>query len=359
VTPHQVTVADVVSQRETATCISSEALVDAADALVASGRTAAVVVNTAGDVRGVLTENDLLAALVDGTPWDCKIETWLQSGHARLPGFLVPALTISPATSLAEAAAEMTAQLEDGAVGSGFACHHLLVRSSTRGSPEQVRLLSALDVAKGMIDAVAAQAAGARGGIEGDAVVETSDMTVEQAMKYRSVIASCKLTDTLQQAFEVMFESRQNCAIVVSGSGADQSQPVEGPAEGDLDLEMTSAGSAADDEGEQQKLGPIHGVITAADALRAFSERQRGQRTTVAGWLRGLTSAEHRKAAQRTIRADESLSDAALAMGVSEVHHLLVLERSGDEVVGMLSALDIVCALSACYRFDLASPRSF
>ena len=30
---------------------------------------------------GVLTENDVLAALVEGTPWECKIMEWLRGGY--------------------------------------------------------------------------------------------------------------------------------------------------------------------------------------------------------------------------------------------------------------------------------------
>ena len=124
---------------------------------------------------GVLTENDVLAALVEGTPWECKIMEWLRGGYdpwlrfhgvkrlsrerifsalsvevmeqveilsnfdqnpevfdlvkvvlakshrfhptgppleARLPGFLVPALTLSSSASVVDAAAEMTTLVE-------------------------------------------------------------------------------------------------------------------------------------------------------------------------------------------------------------------------------------------------------
>lgn len=32
-------------------------------------------------VTGVLTENDILAALVEGTEWECKIMDWLKGGY--------------------------------------------------------------------------------------------------------------------------------------------------------------------------------------------------------------------------------------------------------------------------------------
>eukprot|EP00440_Ansanella_granifera_P053225 gb/GFBE01057701.1/.p1 GENE.gb/GFBE01057701.1/~~gb/GFBE01057701.1/.p1 ORF type:complete len:766 (+),score=164.85 gb/GFBE01057701.1/:1-2298(+) len=354
--PRPVTVADVVAQRETATCSLSETLADAADTLVESGRTAAVVVDEDGDVRGVLTENDLLAALCEGVDWHCKLDTWLRGGHARLPGFMVPALTLSPSTTLAEAATGMTTMVEESAgFQSGFACHHLLVpvrdATGSAGTSQQVRLLSALDVARGMIDTVAAQAAGAPESVEGDAVVEASDMTVEMVMKNRAVgVATCVLSDTLREAFEIMFRSRQNCVLVVEGH-REEAEMVLGS-----EAEMQEADMAGEEEEWEREHGKIHGVITTTDALRAFSERIRGHDTIVGRWLHGLTDEEHKTPEQRSILADASLSDAALVMAEANVHHLLVLGSDNKEVIGVISALDIVCALAANYRFDIESP---
>lgn len=359
--PHHVTVADITAQRETATCFILDTLGDAADALVASGRTGAVVLDWRGDVRGVLTENDLLAALAEGTPWDCSIDKWLRRGDARLPGFMVPALTLPATTTLVGAAAKM-ASIADEHVG--CACHHLLVHAGggdieggigvrlaqrTDRSP-RFCLLSALDIATGMIDAAAAKAAGALGGDELAAAVEAASMTVEQAMKDRGNVASCTLDDTLAKAFRVMCESQQNCVLVVA----------PGALAGKLKAQIMKQAERSDGlpEPEQEQGGVrIFGIITAADALRAFSEKLRGHSTSLSGWLRGLTDAERVSAAQRSIESSALLANAATAMFNSGVHHLVVVRPGGTEVIGVLSALDIVCALDAVYRFAVTSPR--
>eukprot|EP00931_Biecheleriopsis_adriatica_P067586 TRINITY_DN41706_c0_g1_i1.p1 TRINITY_DN41706_c0_g1~~TRINITY_DN41706_c0_g1_i1.p1 ORF type:complete len:487 (-),score=108.74 TRINITY_DN41706_c0_g1_i1:192-1484(-) len=350
--PQPVKLAEVVSQRDTATCSLMSTLGDAADALVASGRTAAVVADDNYKVRGVLTENDILAALLEGASKDCKLDAWLRGGHSRLPGFLVPASTLPSTSSLAEAAAVMATCFEEVIVGSGFACHHLLVRDpeadGNAEGPHRLRILSALDIARGMIDAVAAQAAGAPGSIESDAAVLASDMTVEMAMKQRALgVASCKQSDTLWQAFQTMFESRQNCVIVVSGARPMQVRMDQNLEEAAMDPALLTG----EEEEWQREHGKILGVITAADALRAFSESVRTQGVTVEGWLRGLLpDEEHKTPGQRSIPADASLSDAALAMAEANIHHLLVMSNSNQEIIGVISALDITRALAECYR---------
>ncbi|CAE8718807.1 unnamed protein product, partial [Polarella glacialis] len=130
--PIHLTVAELAAQRETATCSPSCSMIDVCDILVSSRRTAAVVVDAQSVTLGVLTEHDVLQACVGQTAGDTTVRQWLRGGQARLPGFLVPALTIRAEASLAEAAARMARQ----AYGE-FACHHLLVRrASTAGEEE-------------------------------------------------------------------------------------------------------------------------------------------------------------------------------------------------------------------------------
>ena len=181
--PQQVTLAEIVARRETATCSVTYTLTDAVDALVSTERTAAVVFDEDGRVQGVLTENDVLAALVEGIPWQCQISEWLKGSYARLPGFMVPALTLPATSPIAEAAAEMTSLAEDGI---GFSCHHMLVHSKNDGEDSSLRILSALDIARGMIDTIAARAVTGEGGMAADSVVTAADLTVEQAMKDRA-----------------------------------------------------------------------------------------------------------------------------------------------------------------------------
>lgn len=326
------TVAGIVAQRETAYCSLTDTLADASEALVDSARTAAVVMDARG-IRGVLTENDLLRAYVDGAPWECSVDLWLRGGEARMPGFMVPALTISTTTTLAQAAACMASMAEEN---SGFACHHLLVRdkgdsvgtaASEADHPGHFRLLSALDIAKGMLDAAEAEAMAGAWNTEAGRVAA---MTVKQAMKPRSDVACCAWDDSLNAAFREMYEFQQNCALVV-----DKRQvKLEG-------------------EPEVQLGGTIYGVITAADAIRAFAERQTGEDTSLTAWLRDLP-ADRKPFKQRTIAANATLAEAASAMSNSGVHHLLVVLWAGSsEVAGILSALDIVRALGSTYMWGV------
>ena len=91
-----------------------------------------------GEVVGVITENDILAALMDGIDRDIQLDLWLRGGQARLPGCMVNALTMTPAMSLLKAAERMACQAEKD---SGYACHHLLVSNGS-----QPHLVSDLDV---------------------------------------------------------------------------------------------------------------------------------------------------------------------------------------------------------------------
>lgn len=342
-----VTLGDIVARRETATVTMSYTLSDAVDALVSTERTAAVVLDD-GRVQGVLTENDVLAALVEGTPWQCQIGEWLMGSYARLPGFMVPALTLPDTASIADAAAEMTSLAEDGI---GFTCHHMLVHAKEEG--ESLRILSALDIARGIIDTIATRAIIGEGSPSADSVIAASEITVEQAMKDRTGVSTCKLRDSLQKAFETMHDARQNCALIVSGGPSSVDEALD-----DLPVCKVEEQEELTEEDEQwqQEHGDVLGVITSADALRAFSEHLRGNTTTVAGWLRGLNTQEHKTAAQRSIGCSTTLAEAALVMSECDLHHLLVIDEDGD-VIGVLSALDIVCALGASYRYDLTSPR--
>eukprot|EP00930_Biecheleria_cincta_P028155 TRINITY_DN19636_c0_g1_i1.p1 TRINITY_DN19636_c0_g1~~TRINITY_DN19636_c0_g1_i1.p1 ORF type:complete len:750 (-),score=144.85 TRINITY_DN19636_c0_g1_i1:58-2307(-) len=345
VKPINVTVADIVAQRETATCTPSHTLADAADALAASGRTAVVVED--GNIAGVLTENDLLSALLEDTPWDCKIESWIRGGHSRLPGFILPGYTVPPTMGLAEAAAEMMMTAEEPG---GFGCHHLLVCDWSAGSKTsgvsslEVRLLSALDIARGMINAETAGRGDAASscGCDADAVMEASSITVEEAMKGRigrnNAVASCDLTDPLKKAFKVMHASHQNCALLVDSGTAERVQSHSGQEEAG-DSHMI----------DEEFHGKICGFITTADALQAFSKRVTGDDITAASWLRRTS---HSTPTQRSISADASLSDAALTMAECNVHHLLVRGSAEQGIVGVISALDMVCALGSRYRRD-------
>ncbi|CAE7269055.1 yop-1, partial [Symbiodinium pilosum] len=293
----------------TQTCTISTTLGDACDLLIASGNTGTLVMDQ-GEVVGVITENDILAALMDGIDRDIPLDLWLRGGKARLPGCMVNALTLTPAMSLQKAADRMAGQAE---MDSGYACHHLLVSNGSKP-----HLVSDLDVARSFITNLPKRSRDS-----------AMSLQVKQAMKARENVATCRLSDKLIDAYRIMFESRQNCVLVVEGLGDVDGENVLNP----------------EDQGSH-----IHGVITVTDALRTFSECQSGDNTTVKGFLNGLTAAEHFTAPGRSIFDTWSLLEAAERMSELGIHHLVVLrERRADEkeIVGVLSALDIVCALSS------------
>jgi len=331
------TVGTVALERETVKCSLEDALAHAAMLLLAAGRTAAVIVDTRDVVHGVLTENDLMWALKEGMPADCTIDAWLRGSEARLPGFMVPCLTLPPETELAEAAVNMLSMSEVNALswsGWGFACHHLLVsgagaESSTsaaaRRCSEQVRLLSALDIAKCMAQEpqpdyeqhVAADA--------------TAERTVAEAMRPRSGVPCCYLSTTLGDAFETLTALKQNCALVTGVAEHSQDQ------------------SPTDQDGEAH----VWGVVTSADAIRAFAENVDIESTILADHLQNvqifpgatLDLVEYVTKSVRSIESTACLADAAEIMRDTGVHHLLVHAPDSASVVGVLSALDIVRVL--------------
>jgi len=142
----------------------------------------------------------------------------------------------------------------------------------------------------------------------------TRGKTVSSAMKPRAQLPECAGSSSLAQAFRVMFLTRQNCVAIVDHEG---------------DAEM--------DGGTRN----VNGIITPRDLLRAFAEHVAGD-TTASGWLRGLESSIEK----RTIAPDASLLEAADIMTANDVHHLVVVAPGTDDVVGILSSLDLVSAIS-------------
>lgn len=388
---HPTRVSEVVCLRDTALCEVDLTLLDAVDTLVSSGRTAAVLVDkrAGGAVRGILTENDILQALLEGVTHETPIEQWLRGSEARLPGFMMPALTLPPSATLAEAAACMTAMaLDQEEHDFSFACHHLLVKrgqavpageaaGSAQASEEEanLRLLSALDVALGMISAAAKESAGRD---EGGASTATN-LTVAQVMKPRTVVPACYESDRLLEALQALRYAKQNCALVVAVAPrtaavssaidldlepdeadqqaapvADQSQQTGSAVDVEAEVKTEMDVEPAEPEEQAPKPDPdIRGVITTSDALRAYSEHPgRIEEVTLGGWLHGIADSPTR----RDIWEDASMADAADKMKELGVHHLLVTKAGTDQVVGVISALDIVCAIGQFYMRDPSEP---
>eukprot|EP00928_Gymnodinium_smaydae_P028037 TRINITY_DN21498_c0_g1_i1.p1 TRINITY_DN21498_c0_g1~~TRINITY_DN21498_c0_g1_i1.p1 ORF type:complete len:671 (+),score=188.08 TRINITY_DN21498_c0_g1_i1:77-2089(+) len=339
--PSPAAVGDVAAQRETAVCLRSHRLADACDLMLATHRTAALVLDdqAEGVVCGVLTENDLLRAHLDGEPWwQMSIGTWLEGGEARLPGFMVPVLTLPAQAPLEEAVRCLAAMAEEDET-LPYACHHLLVRVPSNARSTELgtsagaarhRLLSALDIAMGMFRAAAQAGDAGRDAAASAAVkaaVAAAALPVRRAMKPRSYVPVCHADDSLSSVFEALNDSTQNLALVESKAG--ESAPA------------------------------LLGVVTTADVLRACGERRQATGAT-GSWLRS----HMRTPEERTVTAHARLADAVSVMATTGVHHLLVVEQQGngdagdvaaDEiqaqetaptVVGVLSALDAVCALA-------------
>lgn len=347
---HPMTVGEVVAQRETASCSMTETLADACDAMVSSGRTATVVLGSDREVRGLLTENDILQAYCDHVDWDCQVGAWLRGGEARLPGFMLAASMLPKSASLVEAAMCMATKAEDWESGLEFSCHHLIVSPSPESGTQQaaaaaavpadvptapaegVKVLSSLDIAKGMIEAAQSEKAG----FEERGASTAANLTVRQVMKPRKIMPDVDISATLEAAFNQMNASKQNCALVVShvdwkDTETEEMETGEETAEEQPALVATGAGG-----------GPVHGVVTTSDVLRAFSERQDGARISLAGWLRGLKRWLP-ALSKRSISPESSVAEAVAVMTKAGVHHLLVVRDV--EVLGVVSALDIVCSM--------------
>jgi len=286
---------DVVALRKTAVCHSSQTLGDACDAIIKASRTSVVVLGEDDTVKGVLTENDILAASMDGRGVDSNIASWLGCSFARLPECLVPSMTVKHDQPVIDAAQIMMREAEKD---SGHSCHHVLV--SRPGC--DLYLLSALDIAMALI-----------GDLGDTDEADAAHTKLASVMKPRDHMATCKLSDKLSEAFEIMLQEKQNMVLVLDADAHPGSQ--------------------------------VHGVITAADALRSFSEIVHTDRITVASWLAALKPEEHPLAKDRCIAESNTLSDAAAKMLEYGNHHLIVLCKNQIEVAGVISALDITRAL--------------
>ncbi|CAE7183871.1 unnamed protein product [Symbiodinium necroappetens] len=282
-----VLVGSISASRPTAFCSPDDTLDSASNLLQSTGRTAAIIENGEKTVLGVLTENDMLLAFVEGTASSCTVGQWLHGGEdiARLPNFLVPPLSLQPDVPLMEAAARM-AVMTNG----DFACHHLLVDPGD--TDRNVALLSALDIARGLLVAASAHV--------GDQALEVARLAVTHAMKVSGAevmkvrqVARSTLADSLGDALDLLHSSNQNCVLAIPTSTEDEGQQEE---EGDQVMEHAIVG----------------GAITPGDALRAISERVNCRSLSLGKWLhKSGISPEH-----RFISSESSLADAAVGTSV-------------------------------------------
>eukprot|EP00928_Gymnodinium_smaydae_P014063 TRINITY_DN15099_c0_g5_i2.p1 TRINITY_DN15099_c0_g5~~TRINITY_DN15099_c0_g5_i2.p1 ORF type:complete len:695 (-),score=113.56 TRINITY_DN15099_c0_g5_i2:173-2032(-) len=299
------TVGDVLEQQSelSEVCKKGTTLGEAARALSRSGRTS-VIVEVGGDSPryGLLTENDLVRAYIDGWAHATEIEAWLkstESSHLAVPLHL----QVSPSMHLTEAASLMLRAAEPGRP-----CHHLVV---TGADGEWLGVFSSLDVTRAL-QGLSSEVEVAKSG---------ADLTsVDAVMKPGGVVPHCKLGDTLRDALSVLDIFGQNAAFVI-------------------------------DKNE------VCGLITSRCALQAFAEGVPQDRS-VASWLQNLRTPD----GPREVARGTPLLEAAALMTAHSLHHLLVVEFPSSRPVGLLSSMDIVRGVASinfnCPFVSLAWLRS-
>jgi len=289
------TVGDVASRA--VLIYGGSSLSDVVDSIVYAGHSAGLYIGAGGVAKGILTENDILVAYSDKVHPQNDASIWLKSGKARGPGFLLPMLTVEASMPLIDAATKLAAQRL-----THFSCHHLVVEGGSSGNHQ---ILSALDIMMALCS----------GDLGPDAAGK--DATVASVMKSRGSVPEVCGSEPIKVAFDYLLSSEQNCALAVD------------------------AGS-----------GFVYGVITPRDALRAYGEHI-PEGTTVASWLRGVGASLE----PRRMTATAPLVEAVQVMVANKLHHLLVVAPSaGNNVVGVISCLDIVCQIGELHLEAEALP---
>jgi len=252
-----------------------------ADTLATSGRTSVVVeLSGEGLGLGLLTENDIMRAYIDGWARNYSIEGWMMATETQRAAVH---LQVPPSMPLTEAAALMLEAAEPGRT-----CHHLVVRSITGG---WLGVFSALDIARA-IHGLSSELEVARTGAD--------QMTVGKAMKPSIYVPRCKPTDSIRHALGTLDIFGQNAVLVV---------------------------------GEEDD---IQGLITPRCALRALAEGVPPD-CSVSSWLKGRKESE----GPREILLSAPLTEAAAMMTAHSLHHLLAVETLGGTVQGVISSLDL------------------
>lgn len=149
-------------------------------------------------------------------------------------------------------------------------------------------------------------------------------------MKPRTSVPTCTSTQNLSEAFRLLSGSQQNCILVNDEKNADD-----------------EAGQA-----EQPDEDSTKGVVTPVDALLAFSEKISGESRILRDWVRGVNGMP--ATSERFVEESTPLASAASTMAFSGQHHLLVVQAQSSRVLGVVSALDIVRALSRLFHVSEA-----
>eukprot|EP00440_Ansanella_granifera_P021729 gb/GFBE01023586.1/.p1 GENE.gb/GFBE01023586.1/~~gb/GFBE01023586.1/.p1 ORF type:complete len:382 (+),score=60.68 gb/GFBE01023586.1/:1-1146(+) len=286
-------------------CKEGASLRDAADLLLRSDRTAAVVAVHGTDEQrthlGMLTENDIMQAYIDGWRPETDAQEWVQTHEA--PQLTIPQyLLVRPSTRLTEAASLMLMGASAGHVPTRGPLHHLAVMGNSGIQGSWLGIFSTLDIARGLANLHS----------ELDiAQVGVDETTVDMVMKPVTDVPSVKPSDTIQHAFTELLNTSRHAAFVFDEHGA------------------------------------FYGVVTPRCAMEAFAKGVPPS-TTVISWLQHHKNDE----GPRHIEPQDTLHDAARVMMAYNIHHLVV-RNSEDETfsapVGVVSSLDLARGLTSIY----------
>lgn len=269
---------------------------DVAESLAVSGQRAAAVSDDAGNLAGLLTENDIMRAFFEGASPDEPIRDWLMTGAARAPAPLLQRMTVWPSAPLAEVAERMVTNAAAG----DCACHHVIVQEpdgklcGVLSSHDLVTALCRPDIWDSDVLLPFRQDAGPA------AVKPAADLTVQDIMKPRNTVFTCPPTSTMKDVLKVLLMTQQNSALIV------------------------------DEEG-------IYGIVTPRDAVRAFEDGVPNS-IGIAEWLCRLPF----NVSSRIIPSDARPVDAAARMTSLDINHLIVVLPNSMMAVGVLSSLDLV-----------------
>eukprot|EP00930_Biecheleria_cincta_P059820 TRINITY_DN45542_c0_g1_i1.p1 TRINITY_DN45542_c0_g1~~TRINITY_DN45542_c0_g1_i1.p1 ORF type:complete len:676 (+),score=103.51 TRINITY_DN45542_c0_g1_i1:102-2129(+) len=279
-----VTAAQVLAVQEINCKIESgDTLASLASALASTGRTAMAVTDEHGKLMGLATQNDIIRAYFDGAPPHKHLGAWLETGKARAPAWLLRRLRVRLSTSLATVAEQMVSN----ALSGNCACHHVVVEE------EDGRLC-------GVISSHDLVAFSCRPIVQEGfpRIGATPHLMVNDAMKHRDCVFTCRPNDTISDALYMLLATRQNSILVMDKKG-------------------------------------IQGIFTPRVALKAFAEGINNS-TTLADWFGKLS----KQSPDQAVKSGSRLVDAASLMIEQNVDHLLVLEDETTEVIGVLSSLD-------------------
>ncbi|CAE8688050.1 unnamed protein product, partial [Polarella glacialis] len=105
------------------------------------------------------------------------------------------------------------------------------------------------------------------------AQASAASLSVMQIMKPGSVMPACKMKDLLADAFNVLIDSEQNCALVLGDEESSPSEAVEEPVAKKRKTLTELSESEREGQMKQELVDVgVSGILTGADVLKAFSK---------------------------------------------------------------------------------------